>query len=232
MLDLHTHILPGMDDGSKSVKQSLAMLSRESKQGIRNVVLTPHFYPHRESPESFLKRRKQAYLQLRKAIPEQAKLPRLHLGAEVAYYSGISRSDAIDEMCIHGTRTMLIEMPFSRWGSSVISELNYLRECRGIRPVIAHMERYMFYQPLGTVRHLREQGMWLQVNTSFFLSRKTAWLATAMLKRQYIQFIASDCHDLQLRPPNVRQALNVAVRRLDKSVLRYLNAMEHGLWEE
>ena len=90
----------------------------------------------------------------------------------------------------------------------------------------------MFYQPLGTVRHLREQGMWLQVNTSFFLSRKTAWLATAMLKRQYIQFIASDCHDLKLRPPNVRQALNVAVRRLDKSVLGYLNAMERGLWEE
>ena len=60
MLDVHTHILPGMDDGSKNIRQSLAMLHRERKQGVSDVILTPHFYASQESPQKFLHRRAEA----------------------------------------------------------------------------------------------------------------------------------------------------------------------------
>ena len=60
MIDFHSHILPGIDDGSKSVEMSIKMLRREAQQGISRVVATPHFYPQTDNPERFLRRRAEA----------------------------------------------------------------------------------------------------------------------------------------------------------------------------
>ena len=62
VVDFHTHILPGIDDGSSSAEESLAMLQMEKEQGIDTVVVTPHFYPQEDRPERFLKRRKEAFV--------------------------------------------------------------------------------------------------------------------------------------------------------------------------
>ena len=67
-IDFHTHILPGMDDGAETVQQSIKMLRMLRKQGVDRVALTPHFYAHRESVDSFLDRRQTAFEQLQKAI--------------------------------------------------------------------------------------------------------------------------------------------------------------------
>ena len=56
IIDFHSHILPGVDDGSQSVQESLAMLKMEAEQGIQHVIATPHFYPKHDSPEHFLER--------------------------------------------------------------------------------------------------------------------------------------------------------------------------------
>ena len=61
IIDFHSHVLPGIDDGSKSVEQSIAMLKREAEQGITHVVATPHFYPQEDRPEKFLRRREKAF---------------------------------------------------------------------------------------------------------------------------------------------------------------------------
>ena len=60
IIDFHSHILPGIDDGSESVEQSIAMLRMEAEQGITHVVATPHFYPRHDTPQRFLQRRKDA----------------------------------------------------------------------------------------------------------------------------------------------------------------------------
>ena len=65
MIDFHTHILPGMDDGSKDVRESVSMLRLEGKRGIDTVCLTPHFYAEQNSPEQFLERRKRAWQKLK-----------------------------------------------------------------------------------------------------------------------------------------------------------------------
>ena len=84
MTDLHTHILPGMDDGAESVEMSLDMLRMERDQGVDAVVLTPHFYRDRERPEHFQKRRWAAAEALRNALlalPEEElrSMPRLYM---------------------------------------------------------------------------------------------------------------------------------------------------------
>ena len=89
MIDFHSHILPGVDDGSVSLEQSIAMLQEEAKQGIHCVIATPHFYPEQEDVDTFLQRRDAAEAALRKEMEKYTDLPKLLVGAEVFYFSGI-----------------------------------------------------------------------------------------------------------------------------------------------
>ena len=86
VIDFHSHILPGVDDGSKNLEQSLAMLQMEAAQGIKRVVATPHFYAQHDKPEKFLRKREEAQRQLRQLISENPGLPELSIGAEVYYF--------------------------------------------------------------------------------------------------------------------------------------------------
>lgn len=231
MLDLHTHILPKVDDGSQSRKQSMQMLRREARQGVKRVALTSHFYANEESPERFLKRRDSSLLALQAMAEGQKGLPEWIVGAEVAYFGGISRMEGIERLCLGTTRAILIEMPFCRWNRTMIDELVFLRESRGVQPILAHVDRYIKYQPLGMIRELRESGMWMQANASFFLRWQTSWLAMWMLKKHRIQFIGSDCHNTKRRPPNVKKAMVRIKERLGESAIRYLARMEKRLLE-
>ena len=232
MLDLHTHILQGMDDGSRDLRQSMILLKREARQGVDKVILTPHFYAEREELNHFLNRRDRAFAQLQQAVQDKKKLPERFLGAEVAYFNGMSRVDGIERLCIGDTQAMLVEMPFGRWSRHVLDEILFLKECRGIRPVIAHVERYMGFQPMGTVRSLCESGIWIQANASFFLDWKTSWMARRMLKKRQIHFIGSDCHDTKRRPPNLEDAMFIIEQRLGSRTLAHLERMEQRLLEE
>ncbi len=232
MLDIHTHILPAVDDGSKSVQQSIEMLLRETEEGIDKVVFTPHFYAERESPDCFVKRRNAAYQMLENELSQKEISIQKYLGAEVAYFSGMSRAEQVDMLCIEGTRALMIEMPFCRWGRNVMEEIFFLREYRGIRPIIAHIERYMRYQPMGMIQRLCESGIWIQTNASFFLNWKTAHLAMHMLKKEQIHFIGSDCHNMEKRAPNMEAALSQIGSRLGSAAMDYLEYMEQELLED
>lgn len=231
MLDIHTHILPGMDDGSRSIRQSLAMLREQKKQGVDKVVLTPHFYAGAESPEHFLKRREQAMMSLDQAIQNHAELPQRIAGAEVAYFSGMSRVDALEQLCIGQTQAMLIEMPFCRWSRNMLDEIVFLKKSRGIRPVLAHVERYMKYQPRETIAQLCGTGIMMQVNASFFLRWRTSLTACRMLKKRGIHFVGSDCHNMDSRSPNLGLAAEKIDGRLGETTIRYLEEMERVLLE-
>ena len=121
MVDLHCHILPGIDDGSPDVKISMAMLRRQSEQGVEVVCASPHYYREQSSIETFCQIRAAALEKLQSALPECS--PRVLLAAEVAYFSGISDCIELDRLCIEGTKTLLLEMPFLQWTQSQIDEV-------------------------------------------------------------------------------------------------------------
>ena len=83
IIDFHSHILPGIDDGSQSVEESIALLRKEAEQGVTQVIATPHFYPRYDAPEQFLKRRSEAEAALREEMSKHSGLPQLFVGAEV-----------------------------------------------------------------------------------------------------------------------------------------------------
>ncbi len=204
MIDFHTHILPEMDDGSKSVAESLAMLREESRQGVQAIALTPHFYADENSPQQFLKRREAAWEKLKPNLEEG--MPRLYLGAEVQYFEGIGQVNGICDLCIEGTQLFLLEMPFRQWSDRMLSNVLELKEQENIQVVLAHIERYLPWQPKGIWQELIRCGIRMQVNASFFNNWKTRRKAMRMLDRGEIHILGSDCHNMANRPPNLGRA--------------------------
>lgn len=206
MIDWHSHILPGMDDGSRNVPESVNLLKMLRKQYVDTVVATPHFYASVESKEAFLQRREQCYHKLMEEISSEGDLPRILLGAEVKYYSGISAREDLRDLCIEGTRLLLLEMPLSEWTEYTIRELNVLACSKGIVVVLAHIERYYSLQNADVWDKLRENGILMQVNANFFAGAFTKRKALRLLDEGFVHMIGSDCHGITTRPPVISQA--------------------------
>ena len=229
ILDTHTHILPCMDDGARSPERSLQMLQLEIEQGVDTVVLSPHFYADREAPERFFERRMNAIRLLEKQLTALPNTPRLLVGAEVAYFDGLSRTEALEGLCIGTTGAMLVEMPFCPWTERMLADLFEVRSQRGIQPIVAHVERYLSFQDRDIVSRLCDEGCWIQTNASFFSRWQTARKAIAMLRREEIHFIGSDCHDMHQRKPNISEAAAKITRKLGPGGMDFLLEMKEML---
>ncbi len=144
MIDMHTHILPGADHGSRSVEMSLSLIDAALSVGIDRIVATPHFYlSSGDSVSSFLENRKRACERLLPALGDRAEKFGLYLGAEVNLRLGLSEIDGLEKLCIGGTNIMLLEMPLDKtWRDWVFNEVSFILDRHKIHPVIAHIDRY------------------------------------------------------------------------------------------
>ena len=222
IIDFHTHILPGVDDGSRSTEMSEEMLKREKAQGVDRILLTPHFYADRMRMGSFLTRREEAFDKI-KDIATGLGLE-LQKGAEVAFFPGIGRAEEIETLCIEGTDLMLLEMPFRRWEDADITEVEYLIR-RGIVPVIAHIERFFGYQKSKSImEELMDMPVLVQVNAECLLG---GWsdrrLGINLFKNERAHFLGSDCHNLDSRRPNLEEGRQVLAKKLGQDVLEKID---------
>lgn len=210
MLDFHSHILPKIDDGSQSVEESISMLSLLKEQGVDTIALTSHYIAMDESPEEFLQRRKEAYELLMSALP-QSHADDFHflLGAEVYYYPNICKMEQLHVLTLQNTDLLLLEMPMAPWSEYTIKEIIDLVNSSNITVVIAHVERAIKYQKKDTIKRLIDNGVLMQVNASFFITRGTRRKALKMLNSGQIHFIGSDCHNIKYRPPKIDEAINI-----------------------
>ena len=203
--DLHTHILPGMDDGPKTLADSLALAESALAQGMDQLALTSHYHCEQENLEAFLSRREAAFSALRDACPHALKLKR---GCEVYFSPKLLTGDP-EKLCLEGTRVLLLELP-------VLQKPAFLREVltalvrQGITPLIAHAERcqYVARDPRILAEWV-ELGARIQVNAQSVLD---GGLARSMIKWGLCHIIASDAHSVAHRPANLRAALD-AVRK-------------------
>lgn len=213
MTDLHTHILPGLDDGSSSTAESLELLRMEREQGVDTVVLTPHFYRNRESIDGFLERRQAALETFLAAYTGET--PSLLLGAEVAWYPSLSAEEDLDQLCMNSTRFLLLELPFESWTPLLLNQVYDFAGSTGVTPILAHVERYLSIQDRARLRDLISMGFPMQMNADSLLrfwSRKRC----LELLRRGTWYLGSDCHNLDSRPPRIGQAAAVLRERLGR----------------
>ena len=215
MVDFHTHILPGIDDGSPDVRTSVAMLETIYNQGIDRVVATPHFYAIESDLDSFLQKRERSIKELIEGSRGGENLPKVAVGAEVLLYPGIANVEGLERLCIEGTKYMLTELPFARWYKGSTYDVLARILNRGIVPIIAHIDRYIHLQKdKDVVFRLIDMGCLIQANGGFFESFRTRRKAFYLLKCEAIHFLGSDCHNMESRKPDVDLAYNRIEKKL------------------
>lgn len=213
MIDIHSHILPGIDDGAKDIEESISILREMKAQGITTVVATPHFYIQDQSLEDFLANRNEAYNKLLEVIDKDEELPKIILGSE-AYFSPALSDIDVSELCIGDSDYFILELPYQEFTSSVIRQINdFINRCDKI-PIFAHLERYFRFTSLEKIMEVYEYGVLAQMNSSSLLVHTGKKASFELIKRGCIQVIGTDAHNLTSRPPS----MSFAKRLLDKKI--------------
>lgn len=204
-IDIHCHIMPGVDDGSPDMRTSLKMLQIAASEGIVAVILTPHHKPmhHNVSPEHALYRRDE----LKEAAGALGIKIRLLTGCEV-YYSG----ETADELAngsiatLAGSRYVLIEFhPADQY--STIRSAVYTVQSQGFMPVLAHVERYQdIAEHPEHVTELRDMGCVIQVNAGSVMGRfggGAKRFTRGLMDKGLVHIVATDAHDSAHRSPKI-----------------------------
>ena len=214
MIDIHTHILPHMDDGSASPEESGVLFAQLKQQGVTTVVATPHFYPSREKPEDFLRRREASV-----AMLDQTEIPLL-CGAEVAYFSGMRNCEELSLLQLGDTGLLLVEMPFTPWTDRMIEDIANISHTQGLTPVLAHVDRYRRASQFPKYyRALLGCGALFQCNADVFETFSGRLWALKMLKQKALHFLGSDCHNVTTRPPKLGAAAMFLEKKLGQDFM-------------
>lgn len=212
MIDFHSHILPGIDDGAKDAEMSVAMLKNAARDGIDTVVSTSHIYIDEESDiDKFIERRSYAYDVLVKAMREDGgEFPDIRLGCEVHLKPHISNYDSIKKLAIEGTDYILLEMPYSGW-SQAHYEAIYDISVMKLKPVMAHIERFLHHK--ADFHHIKSVGPLFQVNADSFLHKPLRKSLLELYYNGYIHLLGSDMHNLDDRKNNLKEAYDIIASR-------------------
>lgn len=213
--DFHTHILPGIDDGSRNIEESTEMLRELRKQGIDTVVATPHFYCEENTVETFLERRDAAFALLQRTIQDEPDMPAVLCGAEVLFYPEIFALENLDKLCIQGTRYIMIELPFQSWTKRIYESIFRISTHAGLKPIIAHVDRYLKLQKdKNCLEELLHAGAVLQVNAEAFEGLLNRRKVLNLIKTGKVSLLGSDCHNMRSRKPNIAAAYTAVAEKL------------------
>ena len=205
MIDFHSHILPGIDDGASNIDEAISMLEYSKKQGVDIIVATPHYYTE-TSIDKFLEKRKNSY----KALIEECNnrkldIPRIILGAEVYLTNDLFDAGDIEKLCFNGTKTILVEMPYSYWHNIYYDKIYYMYSKYKLKPVMAHLDRYLLADKKSVdIEKLLGMEVSVQINADTIVYDKK--LAKKILRENIIDVLGSDTHDMDVRISNIKEA--------------------------
>ena len=222
IIDFHSHILPGIDDGARNLDVSMAMLEQVREQKVDYMIATPHFYASQDRIHTFLDNRERAWDAFWNVIQKDnvPETPTFLLGSEVAFFDGISRADEIDRLTVQNTDILLLEMPFVPWNTRNIEEVRYLIEERKLRVLIAHLERFIWMPGNKKgIKQLMELPVHVQINAESFSDWKHRRALLKMFRDGTAHVLGSDCHGIHHRVPNLLEGRNIIEKKAGVQLL-------------
>jgi len=223
LTDVHSHILHNIDDGSKNLDTSIELLESSYEQGVRKLVLTPHFDFKKYSISVFLAKRRNRFLELKDEIAKRKiKSPKLYLGAEVSLETDISVVKGIEKLAFENTNYILVEMPYSMWQNWMYDSLFNLMTKQNLIPVMAHIERYFDSVELSRILDLAKMDLYFQVNASSIVNKSQFKNVLKFINSNLVYFLGSDAHDPELRPSLIKQAVDILEKRVSKEYVHFL----------
>ena len=218
-IDIHSHILPQIDDGAENFDMSMRMLETASENNIREIILTPHNKPMRHNV-SFQTMEKLAGRLGEEAYKRRMDI-RFHLGNEIYYRSDILEALGEGKACtMAGSSYVLVEFgPMDSFG--YIRNGIYHVLSGGYRPILAHAERYAEVTvSVERAEALKEMGCYIQVNAGSVMGEygfATRHFTRSLLKRKLVYFVATDAHkDSGKRTPRLAECGQFIARKYGK----------------
>lgn len=231
-IDVHSHILPGVDDGARSINESLQLIAKLKKQGVTRILATPHFYASVCSLEDTVKKAQDSYADLKMFLTNAD--PQIKIGYEVHYFKNISKIDDIEKLTIDGTRFLLLELAHMPSLEPAAEDIISLVLDRHITPILAHIERFALLPGFDRITETIKDGFSIgQINASAFsINRKSKKIALRLIKEGYGQIIASDTHSVNSRPPEFDNAFKIIGKKLGEDTVKKIMAENNILSEK
>lgn len=224
MIDIHIHLLPGIDDGPATMEETLALARLLVQEGIRIAIATPHYndqYPRLSAIEV-----RKRVDEVQQVLNGQGIPLHVYAGHEVLIKPDLFRDIEVGRVAtLNGSRYLLLELWMSAWIPETERVLFELLMA-GIVPILAHPERYRtFQQNPERLAALQRQGVLAQLTANSlvgFWGKTVQRCAETLLKNKLINFIASDAHGVHKRPPKMKESLQRAEQLLGQSDLQQM----------
>lgn len=212
MIDMHTHVLPCLDDGPQNVEQSISIIRQAIKQGITDIIATPHY--NKSSLTTIKEDIENSYNILKSELEAQSINININifLGNEINLRGDIIRSlKKSDFYTLAGSKYVLIEIDDNDVNKEIVNIL-YEIKIMGFIPIIAHFERCTTaYNNKKLFNSILKEEVLIQVNSASIISDETntqVQFAKFLLDNDLVSFIASDCHNASTRPVNLSMGFN------------------------
>lgn len=193
--DVHSHFIPGIDDGAKTIEDSVQLITAMHHLGYRKVITTPHIMADffKNTPEIIL-----SGLEKVRAVLKQNHIP-IEIEAAAEYYVDYGFEQKLDEekLLTFGDNYLLFEISYMNAPSN-LEHIIFKMQSLGYKPVMAHPERYNFWHmQFNRYEELVEKGVLLQLNInslSGYYSMATKKIAEQLIEKNMISLLGSDCH--------------------------------------
>ena len=233
MVDLHSHLIWDIDDGSKSEEMTINMLRQAVKSGTKKLVLTPHYLPgYYTEPIDKVKEKAK---ELEVLIKEENINLEVYVGQEVYFTTNILEN--LNEGfigTINNSRYMLIEFNMKNFSVKEVTEALYELQLKGITPIIAHPERYhIFIKNPSLINEFIKEGYLFQLNSGSLVGdfgKDVKKLAETYVKNKVYSFIGSDAHRDEKRNTDMSKGIEL-LENMDKEYLRYIKKSSEKLLE-
>jgi protein-tyrosine phosphatase len=196
--DMHSHFIPGIDDGAKTIDDSLALIRHMRDFGFRKVITTPHIMSDhfKNTPEIILS----GLETVREAVRKEGIDIEVDAAAEYYLDDGFVRKLDEEELLTFGERYLLFEVSYINFPENV-KEIIFNMQIKGYRPVMAHPERYPFwFGKMDAYREFRDAGVLLQINANSlagYYGMEAKKTAEKLIDNELVDFIGSDMHKVE-----------------------------------
>lgn len=206
--DIHTHILPFVDDGAANIKESLQILHSLTQQGVTDIILTPHYIPNKyfKTAEEI----KESFHILQEEVKKENIKVNLFLGQEIHYHTHMIQNLKNNKfLTLNNTPYILVE--FSYFTEPNLDEILYEADINNYHIIFAHIERYTYLDKVEKIAELKNKSALIQVNTSAIINKKTRKKIFKLMKLNLIDFIASDSHFRRMG--NIQEAYQLVAKK-------------------
>ena len=222
IVDIHSHIIPGIDDGSKDMEMTLEMIRNAEKEGTKEMVATPHYLL--EYGEATIIDVKNRVKEINVLLENEKIDVKIYSGQEVYFNEKIIEDYLQGNIgTINDSRYMLIEFPMDKFDENTF-DIIYELQVREIVPIIAHPERYKFFiEKPSLINEFINQGYLFQVNAGSIegkFGQNVKKTADLFLTNNIYNFIGSDAHNIKSRNTGLKNAMDLIGKGMNKNIFQ------------